>query len=305
MLRALLEPTPTTVLVFAIGLALLGLGGLLQRSSRRVFPCRAAWLAVLGVALGATIAAAAGAEQHCWLPALVLTAIWATLALLRGSSRAESGSGFRGMLANARVHAGLLTLLGPTVLLAQVASIPREEQFDASNYAPLGEVRLSAAPVAWAMTDQGRPFPLYAASMEDDQLADVGAENKFLDKRDLLTSVIRTGDPDLKTNCHGWVFTAGKHWVRGVDVDRLLQENGYRMVSQPQVGDVALFRALDNEPMHTSLVRSVAEDGTIVMESKWGHMGRFLHTATRHPYAGHACTYYHSDRKGHVLQSGQ
>jgi hypothetical protein len=194
-----------------------------------------------------------------------------------------------------------VTLLGPALLLIQVLALPGDEPLDTFDIPTLGDVKLSEKPVAWAVTDAGQPFPLFSASMAGRTLPDIAAEDRFLDSRKLLTSVIRTADPDLKSNCHGWVFTGGMHWVRGGTVDQVLKENGYQMVSQPEPGDVALYRDRDGVPTHSAVVRSIGDDGTLVLESKWGHMGRFLHPATTHPYANDACTYYHSDRKGHRL----
>jgi len=39
----------------------------------------------------------------------------------------------------------------------------------------------------------------------------------------------------------------------------------------------------------------------ILVESKWGMSGRFIHRHDRHPYANTTCAFYRSPRAGHLL----
>ena len=53
---------------------------------------------------------------------------------------------------------------------------------------------------------------------------------------------------------------------------------------------------------HTGLVQAIMEDGRVLLESKWGKMGRYLHTPEQHAYPTHQPTYYRSHRAGHQLR---
>jgi hypothetical protein len=83
-------------------------------------------------------------------------------------------------------------------------------------------------------------------------------------------------------------------------VNAILQDNGYSLVAQPQVGDLAIYRSLADEVTHTGLVRMVGGDGSVLVESKWGPLGIYLHPVAAQPY-GERHTYYRSSREGHLL----
>src|SRR5262249_55569883 len=87
----------------------------------------------------------------------------------------------------------------------------------------------------------------------------------------------------------------------------ILADNGYHVVAQPQVGDVITYRDVHGKVTHSGVVR-VVEHGVILIESKWGHLGCYLHRPEDQPY-GDRFTYHRSARKGHVLsglrQQGQ
>src|SRR5207248_516297 len=46
-------------------------------------------------------------------------------------------------------------------------------------------------------------------------------------------------------------------------------------------------------------------DGVVLVESKWGQLGRYIHTCADHIYGDNTCTYYRSSRTGHVLRGLQ
>jgi hypothetical protein len=101
-------------------------------------------------------------------------------------------------------------------------------------------------------------------------------------------------------NCHGWVFTAGNYFLGCDDVERILEDNGYEFCQSPQAGDLIVYRNDGGGITHTGLVQVVYLGGMVVIDSKWGLGGRFLHGPEQQPY-GNRYGYYRSARKGHAL----
>ena len=52
-------------------------------------------------------------------------------------------------------------------------------------------------------------------------------EMGYLTRRRLETALIRTDEADVRYNCHGFVFTGGRYWIRGGYVEHILKDNGY------------------------------------------------------------------------------
>jgi hypothetical protein len=100
-------------------------------------------------------------------------------------------------------------------------------------------------------------------------------------------------------NCHGWVFTGGRYWLSPTDVAAILAENGYLPVTDPQAGDLVIYR-LGTEIAHTAVVRATGPDLPVLVEGKWGWMGVYLHPVDQSCY-GRNVTYYRSPREGHLL----
>ena len=90
-----------------------------------------------------------------------------------------------------------------------------------------------------------------------------------------------------------------------MDVDSILEDNAYHTVSKPIAGDVVVFRDPAGKVSHTGLVQAIMEDGRVLLESKWGKMGRYLHSPEQHAYATHQATYYRSYRVGHQLRAAK
>lgn len=86
--------------------------------------------------------------------------------------------------------------------------------------------------------------------------------------------VIQTAPPDDRTVCHDWTF-GGRRYSDGCSVAVLLAD--YRNVLKPRPGDVVVYWSPANESVHSGIVRAVGTGGLVVIESKWGHMGRYLH----------------------------
>jgi hypothetical protein len=152
-----------------------------------------------------------------------------------------------------------------------------------------------------APTDKGRLVPLFRPSAATAEGLATFSEESFLHKRNLDQHIIQTGPVDPAYNCHGWVFAGGKFWVRGTAVPGILKDNGYRAVAHPRLGDIAIFTDPKGEVSHSGLVRGQGTKGAILLESKWGKLGRYIHTTDKHIYVGHAIAYYRTDRGSHVL----
>jgi hypothetical protein len=289
------------VLIGLVG-ALLGLAGVTSRRTPSL-----GWR-VVGLSFGvAVVGCAAGAA---WLG--LSPRFWAGLLLLGLATSLQSAiplravehlvTGFSGLWQRPRLQAGFLLAASPLLavwctfqLLSAVEPTAPLTAVDVS----LDPERLQESSSVHAFTDQGRPVPLYrmqeAASEEGSQPLDDASI-----ARQRVAQLIRTAPPELVYNCHGWVFAAGRHWLRGRDVDNILEDNGYHAVPVPQVGDVIVYRDSHGLVLHSGLVR-VAQMDLVLVESKWGHMGRYLHLPQDQGY-GTQFTYYHTDRKGHAIQ---
>jgi hypothetical protein len=117
------------------------------------------------------------------------------------------------------------------------------------------------------------------------------------------TQVIHRGPPSDGCNCHGWVFTGGRYGVGGHDVDTILADNGYAVVTAPTAGDACVYRDDGGQVSHTAVVRAVCDDGTVLVEGKWGWMGVYLHPVQSSCY-GQKFDFYRTSRGSHMLAIG-
>ncbi|GIW90977.1 MAG: hypothetical protein KatS3mg109_1409 [Pirellulaceae bacterium] len=129
-------------------------------------------------------------------------------------------------------------------------------------------------------TDVGRLLRVYESPLAEQT-------GNCDDSPAILTSgyVIRREKPTPRYNCHGWVFTGGRYVVKSEDVETILHDNGYSEVEQPQVGDLVVYRDEQGRIIHTGVVRGILDDGTPLLESKWGFAGRFLHRPEEQVYS--------------------
>lgn len=156
-----------------------------------------------------------------------------------------------------------------------------------------------------ASTDLGRPIRISKRVAGQKPLLNVAsleAQQAILDRFGIDTQVIPVVQGWQPCNCHGWVFTDGRFWVHGEDVATILKDNGYYPVgNSPMPGDLAVYHDDAGKITHTGIVRIVTS-GLILVESKWGKLGRFIHPHNVHGYLRDECTFYRSARHGHVLQ---
>jgi hypothetical protein len=152
-------------------------------------------------------------------------------------------------------------------------------------------------------TDQGRciatlRLPPSACQASPERLA---MQARLLARHELDNFVMYQPDGWQSCNCHGYTFTGGRFAIPGHEVDGILEDNGYQPSTLAQPGDVAVYRDENGQITHTGIVRALAADRVILIESKWGMAGRFIHAHDRHPYSGSVCTFYRSSRTGHLL----
>lgn len=149
-----------------------------------------------------------------------------------------------------------------------------------------------------AETDCGQEIPLF----HFDVRPSVGRmEETILARNSLRHQVIRVAAPDSLCNCHGWVFTGGRGGVPSRSVDRILSDNHYQRLAAPKQGDLIVYRDEKEAVQHTGIVEAIAEDGLILIKSKWGPIGLYVHPPDMQPWGTHYA-YYRSPRRGHELK---
>lgn len=132
-----------------------------------------------------------------------------------------------------------------------------------------------------AVTDRNRPIRVYRMAEEGLEPPD---ENEATSVN-FMESTIQRGPADPAANCHGWVFLDSQFLIPGEAVQQILDDNGYELTLEPLAGDVIVYRSDNRAIVHSGLVRGVLNDGTIIIESKWGLEGTHLHAPEGTPYS--------------------
>ncbi|MBI1899822.1 MAG: hypothetical protein HYS13_01755 [Planctomycetia bacterium] len=144
------------------------------------------------------------------------------------------------------------------------------------------------------LTDSGRPIQLFVPRPPSgNERFDESGVNHYLER------LIRVSRPDVRSNCFGWVFTGGEYLIRGRDVPAILSDNGYGKVADPQADDLAVYLDDEGQIVHVGVVKALGPEFVLV-ESKFGPLGRYLHTPMDQCF-GSRCAYYRSRRRGHHL----
>jgi hypothetical protein len=153
----------------------------------------------------------------------------------------------------------------------------------------------------WGWTDRRTPIRLHLAEAPRtvDELREVEFEVLAAQRRQ--GRVLRRQEPDDRSNCFGWVFADGRYWLDSDQVELILHENGYGIAPTATPGDLAVYRDREGRIHHAAVVRAVCDDGTILVEGKWGWMGVYLHRLTDSLY-GQDVRMYRSERRGHVIR---
>ncbi len=286
------------------------LGFIVAGAGNALFGPRARWLRCAMAALGLAVSLI---SVHVLIPeylaplALVGTSALAMSVAARTGLAHRLATAARDRLRNPRLGWGLAALTGFGLLgyelvrfdLAESAASEEQErllqqQVEISPYV-IDETRL-------AKTDRGGAIHLLTTGEIMSVEALTATEQSTLDSTQLNQYLIRRGPADDTSNCHGWVFTGGKFAVRGSEVETILNENDYEPVAAARAGDLCVYRSVADTVAHTALVRSVLDDGTILVEGKWGRYGVFLHPVDRSVY-GANFGFYRTARSDHVLNS--
>ena len=154
-------------------------------------------------------------------------------------------------------------------------------------------------PAIHAVSDCGREVAIREATELRGEADLLKMETTIFTHNSVHDSVIRCQPASDRSNCHGWVFTGGRFWIAGTEVDNILVENGYRVEREPKPGDLVLYRS-DGNLLHTAIVRYVTEGQPVLVEGKWGCTGVYLHAVDKSIY-GTGYQFYRSPRLGHVL----
>jgi len=297
-----LEPSPEVFCALGPVSAVLGVTGLLLGRVLKRWR-RAISIAALVLFLTATGAAmSSGQPPEAWLAPLAVAAVSGLSQAARlpsvGRVLATTFARFR----DARLEFITLIVAGPALTLwwtwrIEEALAPPATLFDLEVETTSPQLTVATS----AMTDRGRPVSLFRYEGEPFSARALAVgEERAIRGHTLIPQLIRLAPPDPKSDCHGWVFTGGLYLVRGVEVEYILQDNGYHPVAMPESGDLAVYRNVQGAIIHTGLVRLGTNDGLVLIESKWGSLGRYLHRPEAQPYSG-VCAYYRSSRSGHLL----
>jgi hypothetical protein len=152
-----------------------------------------------------------------------------------------------------------------------------------------------------AYTDRGRHIRLFDLQFEENEsFALTGDDGLKVSGTPVPFRSIRLTEPDGASNCVGWVFTGAHHLMQCVDVDTILEDNGYQAVKQPQVGDLIIYRDPEKVITHAGRVALLLNGEQPLIESKWGYQGVFMHLPEGSPF-GTQWTYYRTHRPNHHL----
>jgi len=286
------------------------LGFIVAGAGNALFCPRSRWarLGIAATGLSAAVVGIAGFAPDYALPVALIGAGLLAIPTLASLGKVQRiAAAIRNRLREPRLAWGLLALIGLGVLLGEFARFDAvEDNFEAEQNAVLARqierVPYVADESRLAKTDRGNAIHLLTTG--ETPSAEYLARNEATSHQmaSLDEYLIRRGPADESSNCHGWVFTGGKFGILGQEVETILDENDYLAVTEPAPGDLCVYRSGDNAVAHTAIVRSIFNDGTILVEGKWGRLGVFLHPVEHSAYGAHY-GYYRSARDTHLLSS--
>jgi hypothetical protein len=149
-----------------------------------------------------------------------------------------------------------------------------------------------------AHTDRARPVDLRTVRRGSLTPALVHGAETWLAKN--FPDAKPVAPPAFNYNCHGWVIAGGRFWIEGGDFEAILHDNGYEQATEPQAGDLVVYRDAAGQVAHSGLVRYV-EGGEITVESKWGALHRLMHPVAEQPF-GREWAYYRPTHLTHMLE---
>lgn len=183
--------------------------------------------------------------------------------------------------------AGLFLITAPAHIMDLIDGA-RTKELEAAIF---GQHSLIPLQEMIGFTDQNQVVCLYFSGSEHE-----GNDIQWLREHDFDFQLMRLEGADNESNCHGHVFTGGRYWILGRDVPAILRDNGYIETAQPAPGDIVVYRDGEGVVTHTGIVRAAGPGFPILVESKWGQFGVYIHPADRTPYAG-PIAYYHTNRR--------
>ena len=182
----------------------------------------------------------------------------------------------------ARFRSAVVGVVGLTVSLLAMRAIAAADAAPESGAMALLEKIHEVPPLVedesvWGWTDRRSPIRLYQAEVlrpvEDLRLL----EFEVLAAQRRQGHVLRRQEADDHSNCFGWIFAEGRYWLDNDQVEFILKENGYGLAATAVPGDLAVYRDDQQRIRHAAVVRAVCDDGTVLVEGKWGWMGVYLH----------------------------
>jgi hypothetical protein len=267
---------------------------------------RALAAVVLTLGGAATAAAAWGLPPASWQAPALLACTCGLLLVLGSAVAGRVFALLLGVLRLPRLPWAVLLTGGPVLALVWAERIDRQAPLwlpDAKYEAAHRAVELLPARPSAACTDAGRPLHRYRPAQPATPAELHAGEAFTLEAWEFSEHAIRTAPADDESNCHGWVFGGGTCWIQGADVFLILQDNGYEPVSDPQPGDLIVYRdaGAGRVITHSGIVRTAGHGSPVLIESKMGRGGRFLHEPGAMHY-GTIHEYYRSERAGHQLR---
>lgn len=293
------------ICLFSVGLSLLlaGLANALFRSTHPITRIAINLVPSIAVLLGSWLLTN---NFTLLLQTAALLVLVLVPSLLLDSDRVASiGAKLLGYCRRPLVRWGLVSAGGMLIVVGSLVAYEREdEQSLNESMRDLHEMAtcppLKVNNRVQAKTDRGNKVVLQEPldPKSESELNDL--EKRLLKSTSTQNQFIRHQSPTDNTNCHGWVFTGGRFWVSGVEVDAILSENAYKPVEQPQPGDLVIYRDTAGSVSHSGVVRYVTPGFPVMVEGKWGTTGVYLHAVDQSVY-GKSYNYYRSPRSGHLL----
>jgi hypothetical protein len=260
----------------------------------------------MGAALFATLAALLRQPLEIWLPPAALVAVGLACWFVRTDAARRLAGAAGAALRSRKFQAASLLVCCPAFAAIWAACNTLPADFE-PNTLPAelggGERNFQEIDPTPATTDRGRPVRVRnrvpPTKFTPEFLA---RQSALLRTWGLSERVITMPDQDMDCNCHGWAFTGGRYWILSEQVQGILDDNGYREVLLARPGDLIIYREVNDDIIHTGVVRTVGDNGPLLVESKWGGIGRFVHAPDTHCYGDLPWKYYRSARAGHILR---
>lgn len=286
---------------FCVGLGLLFAAGANLCLRRQSAVCRAA----------ASLLIAAGAVAGAWflnedaaavrLASGILACVLCLSAALGSKWLAQGFAWVAGHVRHPAFRWGTVALVG---IAAVVGSLRIDDYLMWKQEIETVELVLltripETRPAFTAASDRGRAIELRSVVNSADEAELRRLEMRILGDPAVRDNIIRRRPAEDRSNCFGWVFTGGRYWVSGNQVEQILAENGYQPVNAPKPGDLIIYRG-ESRILHAAVVMYVSEGQSVLVEGKWGGIGVYLHAAEKSMY-GLDFTYYRSPRNGHLL----